>query len=253
MRNINELIGIIKGISDDGAIDEREVTLLRTWVAQNRNLTFDPNQVKLLDLVDKVAADNKISSKERDELVRAASEYLAEGNTDVTYLYALNSIFDEIVSEQKIERSILRKIEKWTKAYYPICRERMYDAHFYFVLDGILDSGSVSSADYDFVRAFVTEKHKRAQLEAKISHLCKLVRERKNIGIELIEILDNTEAIDEINKRAERSLKSYLRSYSGIGSNLEIVFVSLVLIAMLNYDGNYYEYVRSEYADVYDG
>ena len=64
MRNINELIGIIKGISDDGVIDEREVTLLRTWVAQNRNLAFEPNQVKLLDLVDKVAADNKISSKE---------------------------------------------------------------------------------------------------------------------------------------------------------------------------------------------
>jgi len=44
MRNVNELIGIIKGISDDGVIDEREVTLLRTWVIKMS--LIDKTQVK---------------------------------------------------------------------------------------------------------------------------------------------------------------------------------------------------------------
>ncbi|WP_290146285.1 hypothetical protein, partial [uncultured Dubosiella sp.] len=32
----------------------------------------------------------------------------------------------------------------------------------------------------------------------------------------------------------------------------EIIFISLVLIGMLHYDGNYYDYVRETYKDAYD-
>lgn len=38
MQNINELIGIIKGIDFDGVINNKEVLRLQSWVDKNRNL-----------------------------------------------------------------------------------------------------------------------------------------------------------------------------------------------------------------------
>lgn len=47
MRNINELLGIIKGISFDGIINDREVNRLQAWADKNRNLVYDPKQVDM--------------------------------------------------------------------------------------------------------------------------------------------------------------------------------------------------------------
>lgn len=44
MRNINELIGIIKGINFDGVVNDLEVLRLQNWVDQNRNLSYDKQQ-----------------------------------------------------------------------------------------------------------------------------------------------------------------------------------------------------------------
>ena len=56
--------------------------------------------------------------------------------------------------------------------------------------------------------------------------------------IDLIDLLDNEAAIGEIHSRAEEQLRKALVSYSGTYlADSEIVFISLVLIAMLYYDG----------------
>lgn len=89
-------------------------------------------------------------------------------------------------------------------------------------------------------------------LMMKLDYLCKEVREKKNIGINLIEILDNENAIKIIHSQAEIELKKALNSYIGNVSNQEIIFISLVLIAMLHYcNGNYYEYVKATYNRLY--
>lgn len=51
MRNINELIGIIQGISFDGIINQMEMLHLQTWINKNRNLSYDPKQSKLIRLI----------------------------------------------------------------------------------------------------------------------------------------------------------------------------------------------------------
>ena len=54
MRNINELIGIINGISYDGIINKLEVAGLSSWVKKNRNLSYEPRQARLISLVEQV-------------------------------------------------------------------------------------------------------------------------------------------------------------------------------------------------------
>ena len=90
------------------------------------------------------------------------------------------------------------------------------------------------------------------KLERKIEYLRKCVKDRKNIGIDLIDILDKPNVIDNIHSRAERELEIALDSYSGIHVNdPEIIFISLVLIGMIHYDGAFYESVRRKYKNLY--
>ena len=63
----------------------------------------------------------------------------------------------------------------------------------------------------------------------------------------MINILDNEFEISKIHDKAERYLLDALESESNFCINPEIIFISLVLIAMLKYDGNYYDNVRSTY------
>ena len=46
MRNINELIGIINGISYDGIINKLEVARLSSWVKKNRNISVQGVQTR---------------------------------------------------------------------------------------------------------------------------------------------------------------------------------------------------------------
>lgn len=90
------------------------------------------------------------------------------------------------------------------------------------------------------------------QFEKKLDYLCKLVREKKNIGTDLIDILDNESAMNEIHSRSESYLIQAIGSSSDYCKKPEIIVVSLVLIAMLKYDGNYYYSVRDTYKSAYD-
>ena len=51
VQNINELIGIIKGINFDGIINDKKVNRLQNWVAKNRNLAYDKRQIELIKMV----------------------------------------------------------------------------------------------------------------------------------------------------------------------------------------------------------
>ena len=51
MRNINELIGIINGISYDGVINKLEVAKLSSWVKKNRDLSYEQQQARLISVV----------------------------------------------------------------------------------------------------------------------------------------------------------------------------------------------------------
>ena len=75
MRNINELIGIIKGISFDGVINDKEVIHLQSWVDKNRNLAYEPRQNELISLVDSVLEDHIIDDNERILLLSRAEEF----------------------------------------------------------------------------------------------------------------------------------------------------------------------------------
>ena len=119
-------------------------------------------------------------------------------------------------------------------------------------IDDIIEDGVVTEEEQSYLLKMLNFRIKNAQFETKLAYLCKLVKERRNIGVDLIDILNNESAMGKIHSRAESNLMQAVGSYTGYCSNPEIVVVSLVLIAMLEYDGNYYDSVRDTYKNLYE-
>lgn len=66
MQNINELIGIIKGINFDGVVNNKEIVRLQSWVDKNRNLAYDKREMELIKMVDSVLEDYVIDKEEKE-------------------------------------------------------------------------------------------------------------------------------------------------------------------------------------------
>lgn len=252
MQNINELIGIIRGINFDGVINDREVVYLQLWVDKNRNLAFEPRQAGLIEMVDSVLEDHIIDGKEKEMMLECAEQFLKEMGDNSAKVYELNGIIEGIICDGEVNEAEVYRLKKWMDAYGDDIRSHKSSAEVCKVIDNILENGIVTEGEQEVLLEMLSTRISNSQFETKLDYLCKQVKARKNIGIDLIDILDNKTAIQEIHKRAETQLMRALASYSTFIANQEIIVVSLVLIAMLEYDGNYYGSVRSTYPEVYE-
>lgn len=83
-----------------------------------------------------------------------------------------------------------------------------------------------------------------------VFELEKLVKEHKNIGRILITAYAMDNEFDDIHLQAIKELRKGINSFYGTRINNEIVFISLTIIALENYDGNFYEHVNELYEEL---
>lgn len=252
MRNINELIGIIEGINFDGVINDKEITRLQNWVNKNRNLSYEAKQAELIKIVDDILKDHVIDDSDKQKLIDSANGFLNEQGDDIGEIYELNGIVEGIICDGEINEAEVYRLKEWMDNNGENVRHHKSCLEICNFIDNILEDDIVTEEEQNQLLNMLTTRINNSQFETKLNYLCKQVKARKNIGIDLIDILDNESAMTEIHKRAEKQLINALTSYSGYCSNKEIIVVSLVLIAMLEYDGNYYDSVRATYKNVYD-
>ena len=251
MRNINELIGIIKGINFDGVINEQEVSRLQTWVDRNRNLAYDPKQVELIRLVDEVLEDHIIDEDEKKKLISSAENYLNDAGEISGKIYELNGIIEGIICDGEVNADEIINLKNWMDVYGESIKDNKGTYELRTAIYEILEDGIVTEEEQQRLLEILKARIKSAQFETKLEYLCRLVKEKKNIGVELIDILNNESVIQEIHRRTEEQLMLAVNSRSGYCNNRELIVVSLILIAMLEYDGNYYGSVRATYRRVY--
>lgn len=249
MRNINELIGIIKGINFDGVINDKEVVRLQLWVDKNRDLAYETRQAELISKVDSILEDHLIDEKEL--LIAKSEAFLTEMEDDAGKIYELNGIIEGVVCDGVVNEAEVYRLKEWMDEFGDCIRGHRPSEKLCAVIDDILEDGVVTKDEQHQLLHMLSFRIKYSQFETKLDYLCKQVKERKNIGTDLIDILDNESAVTEIHRRAELQLIKELSSYSSDCTNREIIVISLVLVAMLQYDGNYYGSVRSTYTEVY--
>lgn len=252
VRNINELVGIVKGIRFDGVINEKEVDCLQLWVDKNRNLVYESKQVELIRLVDSVLEDRKIEEYERLQILEKAEDYLNNSLDETSKIYELNGIVEGIVSDGIVNAAEVFRLKKWMDLYGEYIKTNKSSNSINKAVENILEDGVVTEDEQTELLELLNAKIKNSQFETKLEYLCEQVKNRKNIGVDLIDLLDNEIAICEIHSRAEKQLMMALSSNGRLIVNQEIIVISLVLIAMLQYDGNYYGNVRNTYLKVYE-
>lgn len=252
MQNINELIGIIKGINFDGVINKKEVLRLQSWVDKNRNLAYDKQQMELIKMVDSAIEDHIIEDSEKKKLLTACEKFLIVLGDDSSRIYELNGIVEGIVCDGEVNEEEVIRLKEWMDTYVESIRDHKPSSELCKLIDSVLKDGIITEEEQVELLDILNDRIQDAQLENKLSYLCKLVKEKKNIGTDLIDVLNNESAMNEIHSRAESNLIQCVGSYNGYCGNQEIIVVSLVLIAMLEYDGNYYDSVRDTYKSLYE-
>lgn len=252
MRNINELIGIVRGINFDGVINEKEVERLQGWVSKNRNLAIEKKDVDLLKVVDSVLEDGVITEAERGLLLAKCDSY-KEVSSSSAMLYELNGIIEGIICDGEVNEAEVYRLRDWMAENGDFVRTQGPTEKLCKMIDDILMDSVVTEEEQQELMQILLVMIDDSKIRTKIEYLCKQVKAHKNVGLDLIDLLDNEEAIGLIHDEAERQLAMALGTYTGsYVRNPEIVFVSLVLIAMLHYNaGNFYGTVRSTYVNLY--
>ena len=210
MRNINELIGIINGISYDGIINKLEVARLSSWVKKNRNLSYEHKQAHLISLVEQVLEDGIITDEEREMLLENCSQYTAFETDSIAKVYELNGIIEGIICDNEINEKEVCRLQDWMRTNESFIRYHKPSKTICEKIDQILEDGIVTQEEQKSLLEMLKKRLNDAQIETKIGYLKNCVKERKNLGIDLIDLLDNADAIDIIHSRAESQLGSTL-------------------------------------------
>lgn len=252
MQHIHELIGLLKGVNYDGIINDREVIRLQAWVDNNRNLVFDNQQMKLIKMLESILADRVIDEDEKIMILSACEDYLNGSEDNSVRMYELNGIIEGIVCDGVINESEVMHLLDWMELYGKSLKEYIPSEELCRVIDRILEDGIVTEEEQAELLNMLGDRIKFNQFENKLAYLSRLVKEKKNIGTDLIDILNNKSAMNEIHTRAEDNLYKAVSNYNDLYIDKEIIIVSLVLIAMLEYNGSYYDSVRDTYKTLYE-
>lgn len=79
-RQIDTLIGISKGITADGVVNQAEAEFLRTWLIQSRQASDDPIIANLLEKVSTMLEDKILDMNESKELLGVLRKFAGDGS-----------------------------------------------------------------------------------------------------------------------------------------------------------------------------
>lgn len=78
-RQVDELIGLARGLIADGSINESEVAFLEKWLAANLAISHQPLIATLYDRVREILSDGNVDAEECADLFAALTSFTAEG------------------------------------------------------------------------------------------------------------------------------------------------------------------------------
>lgn len=114
-KSVNSLLGIIEGISIDGAINSSEHGFLHLWLSEHAKLQDRHPFNELVPVVQAVMADGVLTQEEREDIIwlcerLRSTEYYGKTTADLQRLHA---ILGGIVADGHISEEELRGLSSW--------------------------------------------------------------------------------------------------------------------------------------------
>lgn len=249
--NLVELIGIIEGVNYDGVINDLEIEKLQSWLAHNRQFRNDKVFNKILDLLERILEDNIITKDEKQELLSFANRYYQDFNNEHDSVVILHGIIEGIICDNVINQDEIDELKRWLEKSSILKGNDVYDK-VRLLVEKVLEDNILTNNERNELFNLFESIMFNSKMELKLKYLMKKIRNRQNIGNDLIELLNDEEFVDTIHHKAQKELNEALRSYLGsMLTNNEIIFISLTLSALLDYDGNFYEHIHEKYQELY--
>jgi hypothetical protein len=179
MRKIDELIGIIKGITFDGVINDKEIDYLHSWVDKNRNSIIQQRQVEFIQLVDSVLADHFIDEEKNNLLFERTEDFLKEHKDNLGRLYELKGIILGVVCDNEVNESEINRLEESLKHYVDLSADHESSKNFIAEIDKIIEIGRIAENKKDKLVEILTTRIEKAQLETKIDQLRRKITSAK--------------------------------------------------------------------------
>lgn len=251
MKRIDELLGIIYGITFDGVINKKEIDLLTLWVKENSNAEIDAI-VRVTDLLKEILEDGVITEEEKDQLFEFLKPFQTQDMDIYRRYFILNGIIEGIASDQVINLEEAFSLKEWLDENTDLQGREVYDKTKEIIID-VLEDGYISEEEHERLIQIFTNISKEFRNHSKIDASRRKIIRQENIGLDIIELIDNKEVIDNIHYEAMRELERILSSYSGVADQKQAsaVFLSLAIIALRSYDGSFYPHVEEQYEPVY--
>lgn len=252
MWNINELVGIISGINCDEGINYLAILRLQDWVEKNKYLVQNRKDASIISSVDHIIESSIITEEEQAKILQLCHAYTQQYDINIVNIYRLCSITDGIICDDVINKAEISRLLNCLSENSKVFIKYKHAHQIVDIVKRIATESEISDAVKEQFIKLLRKEVNELRMEVKLNELYNKIDSQKNIGVDLIDILDNEYIVRKIHFSSERILEKALNSYTGIlAPRSEIVFVSLVIIGMLNYDGNFYEYVRRTYPKLY--
>lgn len=253
VREFNELFGIIEGINFDGIVNKKEVSRLKQWLDKNKNLIYDVKYTKIIKVLEDILEDDVVDEQEQKYLTKFVKEYYGDSIKEYGKIFELNGIIDGIICDDEINKEEVYSLNEWMNENDTFLENSAFGNELQTLLDNILEDKIVSAKEQEELLSMLKNHMNKSYFESKLTDLRKKVKAKENIGLDLIDILDSKEFVNEIHRRAEFVLQAGLNSHSFYcNKNQEILFISLSLIAMMYYDGSFYDGVKKIYQRTYE-
>ena len=242
---LSELVGILHGMRLDKQINIREIEELSKWIEKNE----DENDIELTKVITEVKniIDDGIVTEDELELIESLVEYY--GKVGISSLKVLKGIIEGITADSIVNDAELNKLKDWLKL-----RQELKGTNLYESLKKIIYQIEKQKNAYDQI--ILSEDLKEILLRDinsyEIEEIKNDVRNRELIGNKIIKLVNNKSLVKDIHKLAEQQIKRLIDGKKLATIDTDIIIISLSIIALLKYDGEFYKYVEETYGEAYD-
>lgn len=242
---LNNILNIVRQFQNDDNIDDALLLEINDGL-NNLNLKNEIVGYDLSNLIKKYTKNNYVRKVDKLKIIRYIKAYIKRIKNSSNLINLVNDI---------IEKRLVTPEDK--KQLREILDDKFIGTEFYtkfvyflnnYLKDGIIEDNEILNLKPKFYYIF-----NGYDIDNRLKAIKKLINKNEIIGQELIKLIDDQDNIEYINALAENELKILIfRNKSIYDVDYQIIYISLILIGLLNYDGNYYEHVAETYKNLYD-